>query len=42
VGVSVDREMANLVVLQNAYQASAQVLQTVRTMLDTLINIGRN
>jgi flagellar hook-associated protein 1 len=42
VGVSVDREMANLVVLQNAYQASAQVLQTVRTMLDTLINLGRN
>lgn len=42
VGVSVDKEMANLVVLQNAYQASAQVLQTVRTMLDTLINLGRN
>jgi flagellar hook-associated protein 1 FlgK len=42
VGVSVDREMADLVVLQNAYQASAQVLQTVRTMLDTLINLGRN
>ncbi|MBI1246192.1 MAG: hypothetical protein GC202_14415 [Alphaproteobacteria bacterium] len=42
VGVSVDNEMAQLVVLQNAYQASAQVLQTVRTMLDTLINLGRN
>lgn len=42
VGVSVDKEMADLVVLQNAYQASAQVLQTVRTMLDTLINLGRN
>lgn len=42
VGVSVDAEMANLVVLQNAYQASAQVLQTVRTMFDTLINLGRN
>jgi flagellar hook-associated protein 1 FlgK len=42
VGVSIDREMSDLVVLQNAYQASAQVLQTVRTMLDTLINLGRN
>ncbi len=42
VGVSVDNEMAQLVVLQNAYQASAQVLQTVRTMFDTLINLGRN
>lgn len=42
VGVSIDTEMSNLVVLQNAYQASAQVLQTVRTMLDTLINLGRN
>ncbi len=41
VGVSIDQEMANLVVLQNAYQASAQVLQTVRTMFDTLINLGR-
>jgi len=42
VGVSVDTEMSQLVVLQNAYQASAQVLQTVRSMLDTLINLGRN
>ncbi len=42
VGVSVDTEMSQLVVLQNAYQASAQVLQTVRTMFDTLINLGRN
>jgi flagellar hook-associated protein 1 FlgK len=42
VGVSVDTEMSNLIVLQNAYQASAQVLQTVRTMFDTLINLGRN
>ncbi|MBL8807326.1 MAG: hypothetical protein JNN22_10825 [Rhodospirillales bacterium] len=42
VGVSVDNEMAQLVILQNAYQASAQVLQTVRTMFDTLINLGRN
>ncbi|MBI3505782.1 MAG: hypothetical protein HY059_13150 [Proteobacteria bacterium] len=42
VGVSVDTEMSQLVVIQNAYQASAQVLQTVRTMFDTLINLGRN
>ncbi len=41
VGVSIDQEMASLVTLQNAYQASAQVLQTVRTMFDTLINLGR-
>jgi flagellar hook-associated protein FlgK len=42
VGVTVDTEMSNLIVLQNTYQASAQVLQTVRTMFDTLINLGRN
>ncbi|MBL0931196.1 MAG: hypothetical protein IBJ15_13895 [Alphaproteobacteria bacterium] len=42
VGVSVDQEMAHLVTLQNAYQASAMVMQTVRTMMDTLINLGRN
>jgi len=42
VGVSVDQEMANLVTLQNAYQASAMVMQTVREMMDTLINLGRN
>jgi flagellar hook-associated protein 1 FlgK len=42
VGVSVDTEMSQLIIIQNAYQASAQVLQTVRGMFDTLINLGRN
>ncbi len=42
VGVSVDQELSNMMVLQSQYQASAMVLQTVKTMFDTLINLGRN
>ena len=38
-GVSMDEETANLVMFQQAYNASAKVLQTVGEMLDTLINI---
>lgn len=38
-GVSMDEETANLVMFQQAYNASAKVLQTVSEMLDTLINI---
>ena len=36
-GVSVDEEMTNLMTFQRAYQASAQLVTTVNTMLgDTL------
>lgn len=37
VGISVDREMALLVELQNAYLANARVLSTVQAMWDSLL-----
>lgn len=38
-GVSIDREMAQLVQLQTAYSANARVLAAARDMLDTLLRI---
>jgi flagellar hook-associated protein 1 len=38
--VNVDQEMANLLTLQNSYAANAHVLSTVKTMLDTLMQMG--
>ncbi|HTZ79846.1 MAG TPA: flagellar hook-associated protein FlgK [Stellaceae bacterium] len=38
-GVNIDQEMAQLTVFQNMYQASAQVLSAVQSMLDTLIKM---
>jgi flagellar hook-associated protein 1 FlgK len=40
-GVNIDEEMASLITLQNAYSASARLVNTVSDMLDTLMNIGR-
>ena len=41
-GVSLDEEMTNLIKFQQAYNASARVISTVNSMLDTLINqLGR-
>ncbi|MFT8363947.1 MAG: flagellar hook-associated protein FlgK [Sporolactobacillus sp.] len=37
-GVSVDEELTNLIQYQQAYSASAKVVTTLNTMLDTLIN----
>jgi flagellar hook-associated protein 1 len=37
-GVSLDEEMTNLITYQRAYQASARVMNTIDTTLDTLIN----
>ena len=37
-GVSLDEEMTNLVSFQRAYQASARMMTTIDSMLDTLIN----
>ncbi len=37
-GVSLDEEMSNMLLYQRAYQASARVISTVDSMLDTLIN----
>ncbi|SHH83372.1 flagellar hook-associated protein FlgK [Clostridium grantii] len=37
-GVSIDEEIANLVLFQNSYAANAKVMSTLVEMLDTLIN----
>ncbi len=37
-GVNMDEEISNMLTLQHAYQASARVLNTMNSMLDTLIN----
>lgn len=37
-GVSLDEEMTNLLTFQRGYQASARMMTTVDSMLDTLIN----
>lgn len=39
-GVNVDEELANMVIFQNAYQASARIVQTANEMFDTLLSIG--
>lgn len=39
-GVDLDQETSNLVLYQHAYQASARVISTIDTVLDTLINMG--
>ncbi|MBI1363570.1 MAG: flagellar hook-associated protein FlgK [Proteobacteria bacterium] len=40
-GVNMDEELANLIVFQNAFQASARVITVVDELMDTLINIIR-
>jgi flagellar hook-associated protein 1 len=39
VGVNMDQELSNLTVYQNAYAASARVIQTVQTMFTALMQI---
>ena len=39
--VNLDEELANLVVFQNAFSASARLTTTIIEMLDTLLQIGR-
>ncbi len=39
-GVDLDQESSNLVIYQHAYQAAAQVINTINTVLDTLIRMG--
>jgi flagellar hook-associated protein 1 FlgK len=36
-GVNVDEEMTNMMAFQRAYQASAQVVTTLNTMLGTVV-----
>jgi flagellar hook-associated protein 1 FlgK len=38
--VSIDEEVANLLVYQRAYQASARLVTTVDQMLETLLTMG--
>lgn len=38
-GVSLDQEAANVLVFQRAYQASAQVLNVMNTMVDSVLNL---
>ena len=40
-GVNVDKEMADLLMVENLYASSAQVLTTVQRMLDDLVQILR-
>ncbi|GIZ13830.1 flagellar hook-associated protein FlgK [Pseudomonas sp. NCCP-436] len=40
-GVNLDEEAANLIKFQQYYQASAQIIQTARTLFDTLISSVR-
>ncbi len=38
--VNLDEELANIIVLQNAYAASAKITSAISQMLDTLLKIG--
>jgi len=40
-GVNMDEELSNMVVLQNAYAASARVVTTASEMFDILLSLGR-
>jgi flagellar hook-associated protein 1 FlgK len=40
-GVSLDEEMTDLIKYQKAYQASAQLVNTINEMLDTVLNMMR-
>jgi len=39
-GVNLDEELANMVIYQNAYNASARLITTAREMFDTLLSIA--
>ena len=38
-GVNTDEELANMIIFQNAFQASSRVITTIDEMFDTLLNI---
>jgi flagellar hook-associated protein 1 FlgK len=40
-GVNLDEEVANMILFQQAYNAAAKVITTLKDMLDTLVNIIR-
>ncbi|MCL1864421.1 MAG: flagellar hook-associated protein FlgK [Spirochaetes bacterium] len=39
-GINLDEEMANMVAFQHGYNASARVISTVNSMLETIIKLG--
>jgi flagellar hook-associated protein 1 FlgK len=39
-GVSLDEEMASLILFQRAFQASARLVSTLDEMLVTVVNLG--
>ena len=39
-GVSLDEEAASLIRYQQAYQASAKVMQTASTLFDAILRVG--
>lgn len=41
-GVDVQEESTNLIMYQECYQASAQILQAAKSVFDTIISLGRN
>ena len=40
-GVNIDEEMQNLVIYENAYNATARIVQVVADLFDVLTNLGR-
>jgi flagellar hook-associated protein 1 FlgK len=40
-GVSIDEEVANLVIFQRAFQASARLISTMNTLMGDVINMQR-
>lgn len=40
-GVNVDQELTNIIMMQQSYQASARVVSTAQEMINTLMNLGR-
>ena len=40
-GVNLDEEMANMIILESAYSASARVIATTSALFDELLNLAR-
>ena len=40
-GVSIDEEVANLVIYQRAFQASARLISTMDTLMNDVLNLQR-
>jgi len=40
-GVSLDEEMTDLIKFQRAFEASARLITTIDTMLETVVNLKR-